>query len=83
MKKDNRFVDEKGKVLMLGNEAIVRGCLESGVSFIAQYPGTPTSDIGSLFQQLLSPEYGFNDYLIHHWAVNEAVAVSYHEKDRN
>jgi indolepyruvate ferredoxin oxidoreductase alpha subunit len=76
MIKDTRFIKETGKALMLGNEAVVRGCLESGVSFVAQYPGTPTSDIGSLFQQLLSPKYNFNDYLIHHWAVNEAVASS-------
>jgi indolepyruvate ferredoxin oxidoreductase alpha subunit len=76
MIKDTRFVKESGRALMLGNEAIVRGSLESGVSFIAQYPGTPTSDIGSLFQQLLSTEYNFNEYLVHHWAVNEAVAAS-------
>ena len=45
MIKDTRFIDEKGKVLMLGNEAIVRGC-EAGVSYVSQYPGT--------FRQLLS-----------------------------
>jgi len=76
MKFDHRFIDEKGKALMLGNEAVVRGCLEAGVSYIAQYPGTPTSDIGETFQRLLREQTELNKYLIHHWAINEAVAAS-------
>ncbi|MHA2051032.1 MAG: thiamine pyrophosphate-dependent enzyme [Promethearchaeota archaeon] len=76
MIKDTRFVRTDGKVLMLGNEALVRGCLEAGVSYVSQYPGTPTSDIGEYFHQVIRdyPEYG--EFLVHHWAVNEAVAVS-------
>ncbi|MHA1438384.1 MAG: thiamine pyrophosphate-dependent enzyme [Promethearchaeota archaeon] len=74
--KDIRFTAEKGKVLMLGNEAVVRGCLEAGVSFAAQYPGTPTSDIGETFQRLLREEPQLKNYLVHHWAINEAVATS-------
>ena len=74
--KDTRFSDEKGKVLMLGNEAIVRGCLEAGVSYIAQYPGTPTSDIGETFQDLLKEQPALKEYLVHRWAINEAVAAS-------
>lgn len=76
MKFDTRFSDEKGTALMLGNEAVVRGCLETGVSYIAQYPGTPTSDIGETFQRLLKEQPELNKYLIHHWAINEAVAAS-------
>ena len=72
--KDTRFSDEKGKVLMLGNEAVVRGCLEAGVSYVSQYPGTPTSDIGEYFHQILKENPEVKDYLVHHWAVNEAVA---------
>ncbi|MHA1689315.1 MAG: thiamine pyrophosphate-dependent enzyme [Promethearchaeota archaeon] len=75
-KKDTRFVEEKGKVLMLGNEALVRGCLEAGVSYISQYPGTPTSDIGEYFHQVLRNFPEFREYLVHQWAVNEAVATS-------
>ena len=30
---------------MMGNEAIARGALESGVHFAAGYPGTPSSEI--------------------------------------
>ncbi|MFX1316182.1 MAG: thiamine pyrophosphate-dependent enzyme [Promethearchaeota archaeon] len=76
MKFDTRFSDEIGKALMLGNEAVVRGCFEAGVSYIAQYPGTPTSDIGETFQRLLREQPDLNNYLIHRWAINEAVAAS-------
>ncbi|TFG02232.1 MAG: indolepyruvate ferredoxin oxidoreductase subunit alpha [Promethearchaeota archaeon] len=75
-RKDTRFLDEQGKVLMLGNEALVRGCLEAGVSYVSQYPGTPTSDIGEYFHQVLRENPEFKEYLVHHWAVNEAVATS-------
>ncbi|MBD3211231.1 MAG: hypothetical protein GF311_01390 [Candidatus Lokiarchaeota archaeon] len=74
--KDNRFISEEGKALMLGNEAVVRGCLEAGVSYAAQYPGTPTSDIGETFHQILREQPELNEYLVHHWAINEAVASS-------
>lgn len=75
-KVDRRFKDEEGRVLMLGNEAVVRGCLEAGVSYVAQYPGTPTSDIGESFQQIIKEQPQLKEYLIHHWAINEAVASS-------
>ena len=74
--RDTRFITEKGKVLMLGNEALVRGCLEAGVSYVSQYPGTPTSDIGEYFHQVLRENPEISEYLVHHWAVNEAVATS-------
>jgi indolepyruvate ferredoxin oxidoreductase alpha subunit len=35
------------KVLLLANEAIARGVLESGVRLVALYPGTPSSEIGN------------------------------------
>jgi indolepyruvate ferredoxin oxidoreductase alpha subunit len=76
-KKDERFYKNEGEeVLMLGNEALVRGCLECGVSFIAQYPGTPSSDIGTTFQKLLFADKELKEYIVHHWSINEAVAVS-------
>ncbi len=76
MIKDKRFSNEEGRALMLGNEALVRGCLEAGVSYVSQYPGTPTSDIGEYFQQIIQKDPGIADNLVHQWAVNEAVAVS-------
>ncbi|MFX1325930.1 MAG: thiamine pyrophosphate-dependent enzyme [Promethearchaeota archaeon] len=76
MIKDTRFTQAEGKVLMLGNEALVRGCLEAGVSYVSQYPGTPTSDIGEYFHQVIKQNPEISEFLIHHWAVNEAVATS-------
>ncbi|MBW1992725.1 MAG: hypothetical protein JRI59_11615, partial [Deltaproteobacteria bacterium] len=35
--------------LLLGNEAIVRGSLETGVRLATTYPGTPASEIGDRF----------------------------------
>ncbi|MFX1280673.1 MAG: thiamine pyrophosphate-dependent enzyme, partial [Promethearchaeota archaeon] len=76
MIKDTRFTRTEGRVLMLGNEALVRGCLEAGISYVSQYPGTPTSDIGEYFHQVIKDNPEINEYLVHHWAVNEAVATS-------
>ena len=76
MEKDIRFIAEEGKVLMLGNEALVRGAIEAGVSYVSQYPGTPTSDIGEYFHQIMRENPKVKEYLVHHWAVNEAVATS-------
>ena len=46
------------KIILLGNEAIVRGALESGVQFISTYPGTPASEIGNTFYQIQkTPKY--------------------------
>ena len=33
------------KQFLLGNEAVVRGVIEAGVSVAATYPGTPSSEI--------------------------------------
>jgi len=37
------------KIILLGNEAVVRGALEEGVQFVSTYPGTPASEIGNTF----------------------------------
>ncbi|MFZ7127315.1 MAG: indolepyruvate ferredoxin oxidoreductase subunit alpha [Desulfobacterales bacterium] len=60
-----------GIKLMLGNEAIARGVVESGCSVATSYPGTPASEIlGSVASQ------GRGEGLAMHaqWAVNEKVA---------
>ncbi len=51
------------KVILLGNEAIVRGALEAGVQFVSTYPGTPASEIGDTFYRLqdLYFEYSTNE----------------------
>ena len=33
----------------LGNEAIVRGAIESGIDVYTFYPGTPSSEVGETF----------------------------------
>ena len=43
---------EDGKLFLLGNEAAVRGALESGVSVASTYPGTPSSEIGDVFYSI-------------------------------
>ena len=37
---------------LLGNEAIVRGALESGINVFTYYPGTPSSEIGATFNAI-------------------------------
>jgi len=40
------------KVILLGNEAVVRGALEAEVGFVATYPGTPASEVGNTFYRI-------------------------------
>ncbi len=47
------ILEEPGKkVVLLGNEAIVRGALEAGVGFVAAYPGTPSSEVPMTFSRI-------------------------------
>ncbi len=55
---------------LLGNEAIVRGALESGVCFVAAYPGTPSSEIIDRFSQLGDEAGIYVEY-----SVNEKVSM--------
>ena len=56
--------------LLMGNEAIARGALEAGVSVIAGYPGTPSSEIIETLAKVSSQQ---NLYV--EWSVNEKVAM--------
>ena len=56
--------------LLMGNEAIVRGALEAGVSVAASYPGTPSSEI---IGNLAAVSNERNVYV--EWSVNEKVAA--------
>jgi len=65
------LTNQKGKkMILLGNEAIVRGALEAGVNFVSSYPGTPASEIGNLFFQI-----GKRVNLYFEWSTNEKVAL--------
>jgi indolepyruvate ferredoxin oxidoreductase alpha subunit len=56
---------------LLGNMAIVRGALESGIDLYTYYPGTPSSEVGEMFTKIFR-EVGMK------WvesSINEKVAV--------
>ncbi len=46
------LINNNKRLILLGNEAIVRGALEAGVQFVATYPGTPASEIGNNFYKI-------------------------------
>jgi indolepyruvate ferredoxin oxidoreductase alpha subunit len=57
--------------LLLGNEAIARGLIESGCSIATSYPGTPASEILAAVAYFQNEE----SLCMHtQWAVNEKVA---------
>jgi len=62
------------KILLLGNEAIVRGALESGVKFVSTYPGTPASEIGNTFFKIQNSKSKIQD-LHFEFSTNEKVAL--------
>jgi indolepyruvate ferredoxin oxidoreductase alpha subunit len=57
-------------LLLLGNEAIVRGALEAGIDMVTCYPGTPSSEAPDTFFRL-SPDADFQ----FEYSVNEKVAL--------
>lgn len=65
------LMDSPGKtLLMLANEAIARGVIESGVGVVAAYPGTPSSEISDALY-LSARKRGF--YM--EYSTNEKVAM--------
>ncbi len=65
------LTEETGKtLLLLGNEAIVRGALEAGVAFATTYPGTPASEIGDNFLRIATESGLYFEY-----STNEKVAL--------
>jgi len=58
------------KMLLLGNEAIVRGAIEAGVAVAACYPGTPSSEIGDNFFRIQQESDLYFEY-----STNEKVAL--------
>ncbi len=63
------------KVILLGNEAIVRGALEAGVSFVSTYPGTPASEIGNVFYEIQKEVKKINPNFHFEFSTNEKVAM--------
>ncbi len=60
-----------GEVIMMGNEAIARGLLESGVQCATSYPGTPASEILESVIRFKNQE---KVPIFAEWAINEKVA---------
>jgi len=58
--------------LMMGNEAIAHGALESGVRVAVGYPGTPSTEVIETIEKL-SKEYNYDVFI--DWAPNEKVAL--------
>ena len=58
------------KIILLGNEAIVRGALEAGVNFVSTYPGTPASEIGNIFFKINKEAEVYFEF-----STNEKVAL--------
>jgi indolepyruvate ferredoxin oxidoreductase alpha subunit len=58
------------KLFLLGNEAAVRGALESGISVAATYPGTPSSEIGNVFSKIAHDAGVYFEF-----SINEKVAM--------
>jgi indolepyruvate ferredoxin oxidoreductase alpha subunit len=56
-------------LLLLGNEAIARGAIEAGVTVLASYPGTPSSEIG---QAVIDAAKDFGHMYVE-WSANEKV----------
>jgi len=65
------LLDKPGKkIILLGNEAIIRGALESGVQFVSTYPGTPASEIGNVFYRIAKKAGVYFEF-----STNEKVAM--------
>jgi len=58
------------KKILLGDEAIIHGALESGVSFVSGYPGCPSAEIGDEFLKIAKDMGVYAE-----WSTNEKVAL--------
>lgn len=59
-------------VMLIGTLAMTRACLESGIQFISQYPGTPVTDMGTYFSRIARKVPG----LYFQWASNESASIT-------
>ena len=58
------------KEILLGNEAIIKGALLSGVDFVSGYPGCPSAEIGDEFAKI-----GKEKGVYVEWSTNEKTAI--------
>lgn len=57
------------KLILMGNQAIVRGALESGIGMATAYPGTPSTEIAETFSEIAKETGIYFEY-----STNEKVA---------
>jgi len=67
----NSRLDETTQEVLLGNEAIARGIVESGCHVVTSYPGTPSSEILPAVVRF-KKELGLDTHV--EWSINEKVA---------
>ena len=65
-----KLLADSGRILLLGNEAIARGLIEAGCGVAATYPGTPSSEIGGVLDDIADKVGMYFEY-----SVNEIVAM--------
>lgn len=71
------IIDESKKVhFLLGNEAVVRGLYEAGVSVAATYPGTPSSEIGDILYETHKELGIYFEYSINEKTAFEVAAAA-------
>ncbi|NVM28601.1 MAG: indolepyruvate ferredoxin oxidoreductase subunit alpha [Candidatus Helarchaeota archaeon] len=59
-------------LMLIGNMAMTRACLETGIQFVSQYPGTPVTDMGTYFSRIARKVPG----LYFQWASNESASIT-------
>lgn len=58
------------KEILLGNDAIIKGALVSGVNFVSGYPGCPSAEIGDDFAKIAKENGVYVE-----WSSNEKTAL--------
>ncbi len=76
---DALISNKSRKLLLSGNEAIVRGALEGGVQVATAYPGTPSTEIIDTFHKIhkkigVYPEYSINEKVALEVAAGAAIS---------
>ncbi len=73
------ILSEEKSALLLGNEAIVRGAIESSIDVATTYPGTPSSEIADTFSAVARhfKSKGKEPGFYFQYSVNEKVALEF------
>jgi indolepyruvate ferredoxin oxidoreductase, alpha subunit len=66
----DKLLADSGRLLLLGNEAIARGLIEARVGLATTYPGTPSSEVGGILEDIASQAGMYFEY-----STNEKVAM--------